>query len=251
MTWRECPACAGADATLSCKYCGGRRGFEERPILFSGPMVRAILNGRKTQTRRIVKQLVADPGCARLLHTDPVHGVATLGHSIPDDPVPLDVPCPYGAEGDRLWVRETFGLEWVKEEYFWNDANGGSRSDLRWACGGQEGERWYYADGEAPGETEHGGHFDKRPSIHMPRWASRINLEVTGVRAERVQEITGPNAAAEGIAASTLDCRAEHLGRLRCDRFADLWDEINGKRDGCSWADNPWVWVVEFSRILP
>src|SRR5690606_32135130 len=88
-----------------------------------------------------------------------------------------------------------------------------------------------------------------RPSIHMPRWASRIDLEVTGIRVERLQEITPGDAHAEGIEADTRDCRVECLPRMLVDRFADLWDKINGKREGASWEANPWVWVVEFRRV--
>lgn len=193
--------------------------MRERPILFSAPLVRAILEGRKTQTRRVLK--CEDPDAMRLLHTDPVpHGVATFGHSIPDDPCPLDIPCPYGAEGDRLWVREAHAC--------------GDMGPMR-----EGGPIFYRAD--YSDSDPHVGPW--RPSIHMPRWASRIDLLVTSVRAERLQEIDNLDAEAEGLIPDPAD--------FPRDQFRVLWDQINGKRDGCSWASNPWVWVVSFRRVRP
>ena len=165
----------------------------ERPILFNGPMVRAILDGRKTMTRRIVKAGTRDDWNA----------------------------CPYGVIGDRLWVRET------------------------WRCfGGREYEYQqhqpsiiYRAD-DGPTHNEGGW----RPSIFMPRWASRITLEITGVRVERLQDISEADAEAEG-------CTGDHRADRDSDaaqEFRSLWNQINGKR--ASWDSNPWVWVVEFRR---
>ena len=176
--------------------------MKERPILFNAPMVRALLAGTKTQTRRIVK--------ARDLEWVDVH----QGLREPDNAE----RCPYGQPGDRLWVRETFG-HFERNENF---APG---------C-----EVFYRADGESLALEPW------RPSIHMPRWASRITLEVTGVRVERLQGISEADAIAEGVRNSL------HLpgGRFARENFEHLWWTVNG--DG-SWESNPWVWVVEFKAI--
>lgn len=214
----------------------------ERPILFSGPMVRALLDGRKMQTRRVVKCVgglrrgdrwagPANPASGRLVYRD---GGAW------DDALefPRAAPiakCPHGQPGERLWVRETWG--------YCPESPGGIEYRASWTLDDEQSET---------------RDFNWRPSIHMPRWASRITLEITGVRVERVQEISEEDAAAEG--AFTLDerlkqdaartCLAE--GRESCgprDYFRELWGSINGERPGCSWDANPWVWVIEFQRI--
>ena len=177
--------------------------MKERPILFSGPMVRAILDGRKTQTRRVVKPQpdwirprVSDDGIA--------HGYCGSG--------PTDgIKCPYGTVGDRLWVRES------------------------WAKSGEVGDATEYrADNPDPIGAKW------RPSIHMPRWASRIDLEITGIRVERLQEISERDAMAEGC---------EYLtNSVARSNFVKLWISINGQD---SWSANPWVWVIEFKRIKP
>ena len=213
----------------------------ERPILFSGPMVRAILAGTKTQTRRVVK-----PQPTQVLpHTEEVRpgldvhiplGWEWRESFIADSEggfgalSSLQYACPYGRVGDRLWVRETFALVWpgecapesVHENRVEYHADTGAKYPGGWPndCGDDpDCGRW-------------------KPSIHMPRWASRITLEVTGVRVERLQEISRADADAEGVASI--------LGHP--ESFATLWNSINGKRPGCSWEDNPWVWCVEFRR---
>ena len=165
--------------------------MRERPILFSGAMVRAILDGTKTQTRRVMKP-------PRLSARDWQTGDSNIA-------------CPYGEAGDRLWVRET----WVN--HF--------------------GHILHRADFE-PGSFEYGAKGWK-PSIHMPRAHSRLSLDITGVRVERLQDISAADKEAEGLPA------AEGYGPAA---FADLWDQINAKR-GYSWASNPWVWVVSFARV--
>lgn len=191
--------------------------MKERPILFSGAMVRAILGGSKTQTRRIVKLGMDSCG-------DPIHAT---------DP---RLPCPYGQPGDRLWVRETFGIF---------DSEGTEFAGIP-----KEKPRGFHvvwaADCPAP-VTET---FRFRPSIHMPRWASRITLEVTAVRVERLQEISEEDAKAEGVtiqddARITSLAIAGEAGPAQLEYFA-LWQSINGPG---SWAANPFVWVVEFRRL--
>jgi len=190
--------------------------MKERPILFSGEMVRAIIDGRKTQTRRVVNEAVAFP------------------------------PCPYGAPGDRLWVRETFAS-------FRAEGQPVTPRDARYVVL-RDGAQ-VYADGKTypPLAAYAAGAFDAikwRPSIHMPRWASRITLEVVSVRVERVQSITEEDARAEGVAVTAPHLMHGALASMSArENFAVLWDSINGKR--APWAVNPWVWRVEFRRVQP
>jgi len=175
-----------------------------RPILFSSPMVRAILDGSKTQTRRSF--------------------AGTLGVT----------PCPYGVPGDRLWVRETF------VQGHPSDA-GEVRYDLPLRY-------WYRADGDLDmwaGEDGHAGDVPWRPSIHMPRAASRITLEITDVRVERLQAISEEDALAEGVPFVQND----PFERTARREFQDLWDSLNAKR--APWASNPWVWCLTFKRVTP
>jgi len=200
--------------------------MKERPILFSGPMVRAILEGRKTQTRRVVK-----PQSAIL--TDEMARV--LGVQPPAQQNAPVISCPYGVPGDRLWVRET---------YAWSGDSSIPEADRI-----ASGEVWYRADGGR------GGGIRWRPSIFMPRWASRILLEITGVRVERLQDISEADCWAEGIDAvdgvfdESIPAMAQRMGRLCEDAaptFACLWESINGTD---SWNANPLVWVVSFRRV--
>ncbi|PHR17851.1 MAG: hypothetical protein COA41_11155 [Sphingopyxis sp.] len=218
--------------------------MKERPILFKGAMVRTILEGRKTVTRRALKL---------------PHGYWESSPS--GELIPVPVNCPYGQPGDRLWVRESWttrqGLDGVAPRNISHDQSVG-----------------YLAD------TEEGPWLGKvRPSIHMPRWASRILLEVTDVRIERLQDISEEQAEAEGCytndqygdlagscddlwpcpacsgnqvhqagsmgGATEVDCNECRTAALR---FRHLWVSINGID---SWDANPWVWVVEFKRIEP
>ncbi len=199
--------------------------MKERPILFSAPMIRALLAGTKTQTRRVAKPVrhpdlgnVYAPGALVLEH-EPQHVI--------------DRCCPYGRPGDRLWVRESHW--WFKDEC---DHETGYYPPALTADDVE-----YRADGES---TRHGW----RPSIHMPRWASRILLEITSVRVERLQDISQADAQAEGAPPGhpSIDQISREFGYPDFPRswYAQLWEEINGPG---SWAQNPWVWVVEFKRV--
>jgi len=242
---------------------------KERPILFKGEMVRAILEGRKTQTRRVVKE--ACPTWDRIF-CDELTGCATIGVYADDGSrVRGDkFVCPYGKKGDRLWVRETWKVgAWrdggqIAVDYKASPDLGRtpwcfpprdkfaklaaqSFEDCETAFDNDDPNIW---EGEKPGMAfmwEVGNSPCRvRPSIHMPRWASRIDLEVTGVRVERVQDITEDDAREEGICDSHPEgcCDGDCINT--CWRV--LWDSINKAR-GFGWSVNPWVWVVEFKRI--
>ena len=231
--------------------------MSEKPILFSGPMVRAILAGQKTQTRRCAWK----PGLAFDSLDVPVwpmtqgdcHGMQRAA-------------CPYDA--DRLWVRETWrtverdgidGVEYAADGAFVPIANTREAADA-WVDdhqNGKHGQKW-------------------RPSIFLRRWACRLALAVESIRVERLQDISEEDARAEGVSLDVgCPCKGEreepgpHLplcaysigewpGETPFDlpdphrmAFAALWQSINGKRPGCSWDANPWAWVVTFSRVTP
>ena len=212
--------------------------MKERPILFSSSMVRAILDGSKTQTRRVVKPqpewVNENAGC----------GIATGGGIMPSPradwlhwrgsrllrPEPR---CPYGLPGDRLWVRETFAIV-PRTAYARSD---GVQQTLR---PDDDHDAAIYRAGW---DRSNGG-FRWRPSIHMPRWASRILLEIADVRVERLQDISEADAKAEGA----HNHKYNGLDLAYARAYSDLWESINGPD---SWAANPWVWVVEFRRIEP
>jgi hypothetical protein len=202
--------------------------MKERPILFKGEMVRAILEGRKTQTRRIVK-----PQPRRVDGGVPFGDAPAWAHA---EPGSMMMRCPHGKLGDRLWVKEN----WATSHHC--DHLKPREIDSDWRI-------HYAADGQIGGLL-------KRSNIHMPRWASRITLEITGVRVERLQDISEADAKAEGVESlhdqfcvvekwlpktwETGDCGSNKF------IFATLWQSING--DG-SWDANPFVWVVEFRRL--
>ena len=203
--------------------------MRERPILFSAPMVRAILSGSKSQTRRVVKYQAPD-----LVDDD---GWPLVDRSI-DGIGEVRGACPYGQSGDRLWVREDWRASLAYELTPPRDIPPGKPIA-------------YQADGA--GSLPHFNAGKLRPSIHMPRWAGRITLEVTGVRVERLQDISKADAIAEGIARHadgngfhTKD--GWHYSADPRESFASLWEYINGHG---SWDANPWVWAVEFRRIKP
>lgn len=213
--------------------------MKERPILFSGPMVRAILEGRKTMTRRVVKLRY---GADVVVTNGQVWKPARVDYA-------GYVDCPYGQVGDRLWVREAFSGPHCM------DASDGCKAvpPSKW---GDCSRIWYWADGNM---TE-GDWTRPRPSIHMPRWASRILLEIVAVRVERLQDISEADAQAEGVERVVAgvgwrrycDPDSEEVGVPPCGdarrSFRSLWKFINGDE---SWNANPWVWVVEFKRVQP
>lgn len=207
--------------------------MKERPILFNAAMVRAILDGNKTQTRRVAKLTssahVKEVGGHRRWH--PADSEATLA-------------CPYGQVGDRLWVREAFRL--VKT------LPGGAAGDSVPPSMVLDSTRKFEADGATSLPDRVFGKLC--PGIHMPRWFSRITLEITGVRVQRLNEISEEDARAEGITDggclncgnSETDCECLNPRPDARDSFIHLWQSINGEG---SWLSNPWVWVVEFKRL--
>jgi hypothetical protein len=226
----------------------------ERPILFSAPMVRAILTGQKTQTRRIVNpqpERVREHMDGRIRVPDgwrwrECYG-ADDGGGFAEE---LAANCRYGNVGDRLWVKETWRTSVCCDDK--------APSVLETPGNGFGWPVWYAADGGAVtwrGAKEGGPGFvnpgKTRVSIHMPRWASRITLAITSVRAEGLHDIGEADAKAEGAA-----CRIAPGGDLAGAfaglggdvnyraHFRDLWDSINGER--APWASNPWVWAVTF-----
>lgn len=219
--------------------------MKERPILFSGPMVRALLSGVKTQTRRVCsfREHVGMIG-PRGTDNDPeswgfedgntgVWWVLARGHCDDRHCGTCSLPCPYGETGDRLWVRERIDR---------HDEPGDDR------CGSR-----YAADGTPTVADAWPWQRAFLPPMHMPRGLCRIVLAVTSVRVERLQEITEDDAIAEGVE-SHVGPSGTYYGPVDsyltgAFAFMRLWDAINGKRPGCSWGDNPWVWVVGFEVV--
>lgn len=211
--------------------------MKERPILMSGPNIQPILEGRKTQTRRIVKPQ-PDLVCEEGKHTKySWRGGFYALRMYPANSMMLD-HCPYGQPGDRLWVRETWACRGKHTDSYSPLEISGNRSHF---------EIWYAAscirDGRERFNTDFLGKW--RPSIFMPRNLSRILLEITDVRVERLQEITPTDAMAEGVEGKGLnkDIVPDQGWRMA---YRDLWKSINGAG---SWDTNPFVWVIEFRRM--
>ncbi|HEI9618894.1 TPA: hypothetical protein SLH91_003688 [Enterobacter hormaechei] len=251
--------------------------MKERGMIFNGEMVRAILDGRKTQTRRIVK--VQPKPCN---HTNwPDYSPESQWKSYPNgwccavcaNGTTIDhrhhakgITCPFGAVGDRIWVRETWGV--VSHELDedgriqpWSpDRPAKAIHEMPFGNGYYSGHAIYAADGDFTWGDDDGyedGRSCWKPSIHMPRAACRILLEVTGVRVERLNGISETDAESEGIDMEALydsqdcyDCIADHnmTGRPTVTgAFKYLWESIYGEE---SWQANPWVWVIEF-KVVP
>ena len=212
--------------------------MKERPILFSGPMICAINDGRKTQTRRLFKRRHASEEFHALC---PKEGVFAALEKYLGTP---HVRCPYGQPGDRLWVRET--LRFVDKAGKPLDGNN-YKDHLVYAADGIRVPRDPRL-AEASSDAMAFPLASSVPSIHMPRWASRITLEITGVRVERLQDISEADSKAEGASFELAPLDSVRLGAMASHRggFERLWQSINGPD---SWTANPWVWVIEFKRV--
>jgi len=211
----------------------------EHPILFSGPMIRAILAGQKTQTRRVIVpprpcrlggHHMFYPGERWWVGECPTSGWWAVDD--PSGPPPRWTPsgpgfvCPYGVPGDLLWVRETHFITVCNEAVYRADYPNNAKERGMENIPHESDVRW-------------------RPSIHMPRWASRLTLCVTDVWVERLQEITIEDVIAEGLSTKLREHDAECDLR---DAFRRLWDSNNAKR-GYGWDVNPWVWVISFEKV--
>ncbi len=200
--------------------------MKDRPIIFNTEMVQAILDDRKSQTRRVIKPQLLNPTWTGTRWVE----------SGNDNTIHFEIKCPYGKIGDRLWVRET----WAVME----------PAIIRYKAGGKD-----YFFNAIPLSleyvfTKHGSSW--RPSIFMPRIASRITLEITDIRVERVQDITRSDIRAEGLVCPEelkSDDVSPNYKEWYLKAFKDLWDSINAKR-GYSWKSNPWVWVIQFKKEL-
>ena len=208
--------------------------MKERGMIFNGEMVRALLDGRKTQTRRPIKwrqtratEIAEREDGSKWPWSEDAENVCDYWH-----------PCPFGAVGDRIWVRETFQgplFDLDLMDSYCKDPTPFERPEFCvYKADGAPAPEFYDADDEL--------HCRWRPSIHMPRWASRILLEITDVRVERLQEITLGNICKE-IGCGLYDFRpATHGFQV----WEELWQSIYGAEN---WNANPWVWVIEFKRV--
>ncbi len=212
--------------------------MKERPILFSGPMVRAILEGRKTQTRRLLKIPGIMPRTAFPI-TSPDESIEKWDdgtfHYFSTSAMSGPYPCPYGEPGDRLWVREA----WQHGNHPLGPYQPGCpvyyRADYLDDPHGPDGEK-----------SPEGRYRTWRPSIHMPRTASRILLEVYDVRVERLQDISEAACLAEGCSGGHGCISGYQYNATPDEHFKWIWESVGG-----DWSANPWVWVVEFQRLQP
>ncbi|HDL7023603.1 TPA: morphogenetic protein [Yersinia enterocolitica] len=202
--------------------------MNEKPILFNAEMVQAILSGRKTQTRRIMRDqpevIPPEDECGVPGYWIPYNAGKTMVRN-----EMMTIACPLGNPGDQLWVRETWARYNIDQ----------ASHDMAYRA-------------TTPADWPKDGLW--RPSIHMPRWASRINLLITGVRVERLNDISEQDAISEGLECyvddgvpyygpfNNGDCRPDVV-------FRGLWDSIYGQKEGENWQANPWVWVINFERM--
>jgi hypothetical protein len=242
--------------------------LRERPILFSAPMVRALLAGTKTQTRRVIaKQPPPECGITYQLGNEswiqrekrsPIRRTWEAWHGALFESRPerylcgaFEAKCPFGMPGDRLWVRETHAQLAVGEGL---DTPVPQCVAYRATCEADGGLDYVNGRGEIMRLTV----TKWTPAIYMPRWASRITLEITDIRSQRVQDISAEDSLAEGVPrASECGCETCRRSAQMCPAdaseqvmaYAALWEHINGKRPGCGWDANPWVWCVSFRRV--
>ncbi|HGF0125215.1 TPA: hypothetical protein ACGBT9_004686 [Klebsiella variicola] len=218
--------------------------MKERGMIFNGEMVRALMSGRKTQTRRPIKwkqtrftEIGEREDGSKWPWSEDAEHACDFWH-----------PCPFGAVGDRIWVRETWGvvshafsddglmIDWVP------DRPTTAIHEMPFGNGYYSGYAIYAVDGDFTWGDDDGyedGRSCWKPSIHMPRAASRILLEITNVRVERLRSMSQDDARAEGVIAASGPMEAGLA-------FRELWDSIYGEE---SWKANPWVWVIEFKRV--
>ncbi len=212
--------------------------MKERPIIFSCEMVRAILEGRKTQTRRVIKPMpTSNSKYGYITIKTATH--CFIWYENGDKKL-----CPFGSVGDRLWVRESW---WHYKALYLEQAGfkGGTITRL------ENGDPASFHPNDSFTPEDYPRVWKKRPSIHMPRWASRITLEIVNVRAELLQDISEENAISEGMCweiAKPFCFSDEEYNFDPVLTFWRYWDKLNAKR-GFGWDVNPWVWVIEFRVI--
>lgn len=218
--------------------------MKERGMIFNAEMVRALLDGRKTQTRRPIKwkqtrftEIGEREDGSKWPWSEDAEHACDFWH-----------PCPFGAVGDRIWVRETWGVvsheldEDGRIQPWTPDRPATAIHEMPFGNGYYSGHAIYAADGDFTWGDDDGyedGRSCWKPSIHMPRAASRILLEITDVRVERLRSMSQDDARAEGVIAASGPMEAGLA-------FRELWDSIYGEE---SWKANPWVWVIEFKRV--
>lgn len=221
----------------------------ERPVIFAAESICAILSGTKTQSRRVMNPQPPS-WCREFGFTafTPRDSISGRGEFLDEGPAEKFFRLRYGNRGDRLWVKETWrpveresdavdGVLFAADDKFVPIANTIAAAELWCAAhnNGRHGPNW-------------------RPSIYLPRWASRITLEITEMRVERVQAISEDDAKAEGVTTDPQQGRLNGKPATLCpmthkQAFAWLWDAINGKRAGCAWRDNPWCFVISFKVV--
>ena len=232
--------------------------MKDRPILFNSEDVRTILEGRKTQTRRVVKLCHSERASKiEFSSCNEDWNAWRFDLHFPKHIRSVTISCPYGQVGDRLWVRETFAVECCRSVGYYDPPFKDGRPIL-WQEDDDNGRWWeqchYRATDSDPALTcddedckqceknGEGPHW--RPSIHMPRWASRITLEITDIRVERLQEISEEDAGKEGMKAFFSN-HPLAFTRSFAEHFEDTWSFTYGSD---AWKKNPWVWVIEFKR---
>lgn len=227
--------------------------MKERPILFSAPMVRALLAGTKTQTRRLVKPQPSEnwsPYTYSWVHAmergepnpDKIIGWGPSNHDGSEA-----YPCRYGKPGDRLWVKETFAVRGLqKYHYTGNPDDHGGPND---PCCAYAADATYKCGKRVPAESLADGSNKWKSSMLMPRKLSRLTLEIVKVRVERLHKISRADVFAEGVPLFQVEKMEKFFHKQDAAPLAygELWNEINGKTH--PWSSNPWVWVVEFQIV--